>query len=114
MRINRSAEKISNNSRYGFIGKTGATEIYALIRFIYLRGLSRQNYHAQKLLFKDKIDHPIFAAVLSKNRFSLFPSNLMFDGEEECAASWPHDRFADIRNLFELFNQNCLNHVIPS
>ena len=38
----------------------------------------------------------------------------MFDTNEERVASWPFDRFAAIRTLFETFNQNCLKHVIPS
>ena len=37
--IDRCAQKIGNNSRYGFIRKTDATEIYALIGLVYLRGL---------------------------------------------------------------------------
>ena len=58
--------------------------------------------------------HPIFQAVVSKNRFTLLLSNLMFDDIEERTANWPQDRFAAIRNLFEAFNRNCLKHVIPS
>ena len=58
--------------------------------------------------------HPIFAAVMLKNRFSLLLSNLIFDDQEEREASWPHDRFAARRNLFELFNRNILKHLISS
>ena len=81
--IDRCAQKIGNNSRYGFIRKTDATEIYALIGLVYLRGLLGQNNHAQKYLFRDKMGHPIFQAVMSKNRFTLLLSNLMFDDIEE-------------------------------
>ena len=38
--------------------------------------------------------HPIFQAVMSKNRFTSLPSNLMFDDMEERTANWPQDRFA--------------------
>ena len=38
----------------------------------------------------------------------------MFDDHQERAENWPHDRFAAIRKFFELFNKNCLKHVIPS
>ena len=37
----------------------------------------------------------------------------MFDDHQEQTKNWPHNRFADIRNIFELFNKNCLKHVIP-
>ena len=39
--------------------------MYAIIGLLYLRGLLGQNNHAQNLLFKDKMGHPIFA-VFSK------------------------------------------------
>ena len=38
----------------------------------------------------------------------------MFDDHQERAENWPHDRFVAIRKFFELFNKNCLKHVIPS
>ena len=38
----------------------------------------------------------------------------MVDDHQEQTGNWPHDRFAAIRNFFELFNKNCLEHVIPS
>ena len=62
--INRCADKIANNSRCGFIRKTHATEIYALIGFVYLRGLLRQNNHSQKYLFRDKMGHPLFPKIV--------------------------------------------------
>ena len=108
------AEKIAGNFRYNWIRKTDATEIHALIGLCYLRGLLGQNNHSRNILFKNEIGHPLFAAVMSKNRFCLLISNLMFDTNEERVASWPFDRFAAIRTLFETFNQNCLKHVIPS
>ena len=89
--IDRCAQKIASNSKYGFIRKTDATEIYALIGLVCLRGLLGQNNHSQKYLFRDKMGHPIFQAVVSKNRFTLLLSNLMFDDMEERAANWHRD-----------------------
>ena len=51
---------------------------------------------------------------MSRNRFKLLIQRIMFDDHQERAENWPHDRFAGIRNYFELFNKNCLKHVIPS
>ena len=98
------AEKIAGNSRYNWIRKTDATEIHGLTGLCYFRGLLGQNIHSRNILFKNEIGHPLFAAVMSKNRFCLLISNLMFDTNKERVASWPFDRFAAIRTLFETFN----------
>ena len=112
--IERFSEKIACNSRYGFVRKTDTTEIYALIGIIYFRGLLGLNNHSHEILFSEKAGHPVFAATMSRNRFKLLIQSIMFDDHQERAVNWPHDRFAAIRNFFELFNKNSLKHVIPS
>ena len=47
---------------------------------------------------------------MSRNRFKSLIQSIMFDDHQERAENWPRDRFAAIRNIFELFNKN----VIPS
>jgi len=85
-----------------------------LIGLIYLRGLLKQNNDIRAHLYKDIIGNPLFGATMSRNRFSLLLSNLMFDEYEERLQLWPSDRFAAIRSIFENFNVNCLKYMVPS
>jgi len=85
-----------------------------LIGLIYLRGLLKQNNDIRAHLYKDIIGNLLFGATMSRNRFSLLLSNLMFDEYEERLQLWPSDRFAAIRSIFENFNVNCLKYMVPS
>ena len=38
----------------------------------------------------------------------------MFDDVATREVDWQQDRFTTIREFFEIFNRNCMNHVIPS
>ena len=38
----------------------------------------------------------------------------MFDDVVTREVDWQQDRFTTIREFFEIFNRNCMNHVIPS
>ena len=112
--IERFSENIACNSRYGFLQKTDTTEIYTLIGIIYFQGLLGLTNHSHEIIFSEKAGLPVFAATMSLNRFKLLTQSIMFDDHQERTENWPHDRFAAISNFFELFNKNCLKHVIPS
>ena len=69
--IERFSDKITSNSRYGFVRKTDTTEIYTLIGMINFRGSLGLNSHLHEILFSEKAGHPVFAATMSRNRFRL-------------------------------------------
>ena len=56
----------------------------------------------------------MFSATMSRNRFTLLIANLSFDTQEEREEKWKFDLFTAIHKFFELFNLNCLKHVVPS
>ena len=112
--IAQHIDKIENNSRYGWIRLTDATEIKALFGLMYFRGLMGLHNHSHDILFSENAGHPMFAATMSRNRFTLLIANLSFDTQEEREEKWKFDRFTAIRKFFELFNLNCLKHVVPS
>ena len=89
-------------------------ELNALVGLIYLRGLLGQTRHVSALLFQDMFGHPLFAAVMSKNRFQYLLQVLSFDTPAEREATWSTDRLAAIREVFQRFTRNCMKHVIPS
>ena len=78
------------------------------------RGILGLNNDSVDVLFSDKAGHPVFRATMSRNRFKLLLSNLMFDDQLERIQKWSSDRFTAIRTLYEMFNLNCMKHVVPS
>ena len=51
---------------------------------------------------------------MGRNRFKFLFNNLMFDDVATREVDWQQDRFTTIREFFEIFNRNCMKHVIPS
>ena len=51
---------------------------------------------------------------MPKNRFRFFRGHLCFDNAKEIPELWKTDRFAFIRQTWELFNSNMNKYVIPS
>jgi hypothetical protein len=50
---------------------------------------------------------------MSSNRFFFLHSNISFDDVTTREDRFPHDRFAAIRELFEMFNDNCSSALQP-
>ena len=92
---------------------TTTTEVRAFIGLIYMRGLLNMNHMGRKYLFRDDIGPAIFGATMSSKRFDFLFSNISFDAAETRISRWDHDRFAAIRELFELFNNRCSIVVNP-
>ena len=77
--IAQHIDNIENNSRYGWIRLTDATEIKVLFGLMYFRGLMGLHNHSHDVLFSENAGHPVFAATMSRNRFTLLFANLSFD-----------------------------------
>jgi len=102
-----------DDSTYVCMKNTSAGEIYAFIGLLYLRGLLGQNNYDVSILFNDLTGNPIFGATMSKNRFKFLFANIAFDDATTRNERWCNDRFAALRDLFEMFNRNCSSCVIP-
>ena len=111
-RINLSNE-ILQNDKYTYIHTTDIAEVYAFIGLIYARGLLGQNNVSAEKIFSESYGHPIFTSTMSKNRFRFLYQCISFDDYSTRTEGWETDRFAAIRKVFELFNQNCGRALIP-
>ena len=89
------------------------TEILAFIGLMYLRGLAGMCNHDVKYLYSALMGPQPFGATMSKNQFQFLYACISFDDLSTRQARWKHDRFAAIRELFEIFGENCCKHVIP-
>ena len=85
----------------------------AFIGLVYLRGLSGLNNHDTEVLYSPIMGPQPFGATMSKNRLEFLYSCVSFDDFETRSQQWPNDRFAAIRDLFEIFCRNCSSQIIP-
>ena len=105
--------KFKHQTWYNFMNVVDETEILAFIGLLYLRGLARMCNHDVKYLYSALMGPQRFGATMSKNRFQFLYACISFDDLSTRQARWKHDRFAAIRELFEIFGENCCKHVIP-
>ena len=114
-RIEKAKQNLNLSSKtwYNFMDVVDETEILAFIGLMYLRGLALMCNHDVKYLYSALMDPQPFGATMSKNRFQFLYACISFDDLSTRQARWKHDRFAAIRELFEIFGENCCKHVIP-
>lgn len=98
----------------GWIHETDDTEIYALLGVLYARGLMGLSHHDVKILFGGETGHHVFSSAFSQNRFKFLHAVLAFDdGAENRRPRYVLDKFAAVREVFEMFNQSCARVLVP-
>ena len=96
-----------------FMHNVDEAELYALIGVCYARGLLGQNLHSTDVLFDDSTGHNVFAATFGKRRFKFLLSVISFDDPFTRPQRYKYDKFAAMRHVFELFNENCSRVLVP-
>ena len=92
---------------------THKMELDPLFGLTYFRGLLDVNLYLTDRLFSAD-SHFVFSSTMSKNRFRFLRSHLDFDIAEERPELWKTDRFADMRQIWELFSSNLNKYAAPS
>ena len=89
---------------------THGSKIDALFGLMYFRGILGVNLHMTDRLFSND-SHFIFGAIMSKNRFRFLIDHICFNDPQERTQLWETDRFAAVREIWEIFNSNLSKHV---
>ena len=108
-----AAARRSSSFNYCFFS-TDSVEIVGFIGLVYLRGLLCMNLHDIKYVYDFMFGQPFFRATMSKERFKFLRACISFDNGVTRNERWKKDKFSAIREIFELFNQNCSKHVVPN
>ena len=91
-------------------GKHGTQEMKAYIGLLLLRGAYRDyslwSYELRSK--KKKNSHPFFRATMSHPRFHLLQKIMRFDDKATREQRVFDDKLAPIRELFDLFNKQCM------
>ena len=96
-----------------FTRDTDKIELCAFFDLIYIRGFEGKNNHDLNHLYDPIIGAPPSGATTSKNRFKFLFTCVSFDDFDTREQKWKHDRFAAMRDLFELFNKNGSTVIVP-
>ena len=110
-RLQRS-DNFNQSSKYKWVKKADGVEIDALFGLMYFRGILGVNLHMTDRLFSND-SHFVFGAIMSKNRFRFLKGYICFDKPQERTQLWETDRFAAVREIWEIFNSNLSKHVSP-
>ena len=105
---NASAELLTKNP---FLKITTTSEIHAFFGLMLYRGLYKLNTFTVQRLFSKRYGPPIFSATMARNRFLFLIATISFDDETTRADRWKQDRFTAIRELLELFNNQCMTCI---
>ena len=107
-RLQRS-NNFNESSKYTWVKKT--VEIDALFGLMYFRGIFGVNLHMTDRLFSDD-SHFIFGTIMSKKRFKFLKGQICLDNPQERTQLWETDRFAAVREIWEIFKifQSMLYH----
>ncbi|XP_057293812.1 uncharacterized protein LOC130622372 [Hydractinia symbiolongicarpus] len=110
-KINNLRASLSEEKLQSFMKITIIDEIQAFVGLMLYRGLFSLNNFSLLKLFSDKYGPPIFAATMSRNRFFFLLRCFCFGDESTRAERWKQDRFAAARELFEMFNEQCMTSM---
>ena len=110
-RLQRS-DNFNESGMYTWVKKTDRVEIDALFRIMYFWGILGVNLHMTDRLFSNDI-HFVFGALMSKIRFRFFKVHIVSTNHKK-EQLWETDRFAAVREIWEIFNSNLSKHVAPS
>lgn len=90
---------------------TDIIEMRAFIAVLYYAGFWKQSKVLDDELWSAEHGTTLYRCVFSRHRWTFLAENLRFDDKE---TRNPHDKFAPIRNIFEIFISNCKNNYRPS
>ena len=92
--------------------KKQRVEIDALFGLVYFKGILGVNLHMTDKLFSDG-SHFAFGAIMWKKHFRFFKGHICFNNVQERTQPWETDRFAAVREIWEILNSNLSKHVAP-
>lgn len=112
-------EEISRRQRQlrcvqSYNGITNLLEIKALIGLLYLSGVQIAAHLNLEELWSLRFGSSLFRATMPHNRFEFLISCLRFDDKETRAERRNTDKFAPIRQIWEMFVENCRSLYTPS
>ena len=93
---------------------TDDMELRAFFGLLLLRGMLCHNHWDVENIWTDLIGHPLFSCTMSRNRFKFLLRFIYFDDKDTRQERKRRDKFSAMREIFELWNDQCAKLLIPS
>ena len=111
-RIELDATKYKRQS--GVVGPTEPAEVRALIGLLLFSGAQRDNHLSTREMWDITTGSPVYRTSMSEARFTFLINSLRFDDPETREARRDVDKFAPIRELWDMFIKNCEQMYVPN
>lgn len=97
-----------------YIGETNKVELSALFGLLYMTGVLKKAHLTLADIWSATFGPPIFRATMSKNRFEFLVNCLRFDDKTTREERKKEDKFAAIRQIWDVFEGHCKENYTPS
>lgn len=112
--IERFSDVFENSDKYPHFRVVDYIDIRAYLGTLYLRAAFRVNLLSTSTIWNHESSHDLFSATMSENRLKFISRFITFDDKSSRAERWKNDKFACMRELFELMNQHNAKWRYPS
>ena len=112
--MERLADLLEESDIYPHFLKVDKMDISAFIGLLYLRAAFRLNLQETLEIWNHESAHDIFAATMSYNWFQFIGRFITFDDKSTRGDCWKSDKFACLRELFEMINEQNSKRRFPS
>lgn len=102
-----------NREQY-YVQKTNRSELLALIGLLYFAGVLKNAHLSLADMWSEKFGASIFRCTMPKNRFDFLLTCLRFDDKTTRPERKALDKFAAIRDIWDIFIQGCQDNYTPS
>uniref|UniRef100_A0A336MIT5 CSON015446 protein n=1 Tax=Culicoides sonorensis TaxID=179676 RepID=A0A336MIT5_CULSO len=110
-KIELMASKFQNQN--ATVQKVSYNELRALLGLLYFTAALKDNHLSARTLFNSGLCGNQYKACLSSERFSFLLWCLRFDDSKTRDERMKTDRFAPVREVWEIFIENCRNNYKP-
>lgn len=112
---NREIElrKLKYTTEQRYLQEINKTELMALFGLLYFAGVLKDAHLSLDDMWSEKFGVAIFRYTMTKNRFEFLLNCLRFDDKTTRAERKAGDKFAPIREIWNLFITNCKSNYTP-
>ena len=110
----RFSDLLLNSNKYSFFRTVDYIDVRAYIGILYLRAALRVNLLRVDAIWDHESANDVFGAAMSQNRFHFINRFITFDDKATRPERWRKDKFACMRELFEMMNKNNGKSRYPS
>lgn len=106
-------KSVDRRNEQSYAKETSFLEIKAFIGLLYISGALRNSNCNVEELWSLDFGNGIFRATMSQQRFKFLASNLRFDDKNDRAERRATDKFAPIRQIWDIYIENCKRYYTP-